>query len=142
MLIVLAIIGVMASIATLSIGAATRGASPEAEARRLASHVRLAMDEALVTDNDIVLVWDDTGYVFQARAAGTDQWAPYGVAALGTRHDLSAQLHIETDTQSRQLRIAPNGDGDVTTLKISGSEAGWHVVIDGYSAIASSGQAL
>ena len=65
-LVVLAIIGVMAGVGVLGLGAADRGARAEAEARRLADRLQLAADEVLVTGTPHALVWDAEGYRFLA----------------------------------------------------------------------------
>lgn len=133
-LVVLAIVGVLASMVTLSIGAATRGESAEAEARRLATHIRLAMDEALVTDMALTLAWDDTGYAFQVPGDGPDGFVPYAVPALGNRHDLPAALRLESDGTRQALRIQPDGDGQATVLTIRDGDQAWRISIDGFAA--------
>ena len=75
-LVVLAIVGIMAGVTVLGLGALDRGASGEAEAMRLASRMRLAADEALVTSVPLALVWEEHGYRFLAwdPAGGDGTW--------------------------------------------------------------------
>ena len=65
-LVVLAIVGVMAAVVTLGVGAADRGMGVETEANRLADRLRLAADDVMVTRRPLSLSFDGEGYVFTA----------------------------------------------------------------------------
>ncbi|RZM09800.1 MAG: type II secretion system protein GspH, partial [Sphingomonas sp.] len=77
MLVVLAIVGVMASVTLLAAGRGDRASSAESEARRLSVRLRLAADETMVTDRVLALAPDARGYSFVAwdatrRRTGSD----------------------------------------------------------------------
>ena len=64
MLVVLAIIGVAAGAVTLGIGSATRAPSVESEARRFATQLQAAADDAMLGDRMVALTVDGGSYAF------------------------------------------------------------------------------
>jgi len=117
----LAIVGVMAGIAVLSVGAADRGASTETEARRLAARIALAADLALIEGQATNLVWDDRGYSFD----------PSGV-----RHDLASGLSLAGPTPAGAMAIRDGFGPDLATFILEGGDSAWRVDFDGLNASA------
>lgn len=138
MMVVLAIVAVMAGVATLSLNAAT-GERAESEAQRLAGRLRLAVDEALVTGRTLIFRWDARGYRFFGWAEDRGRWEAYSVPLLGERHELSDSLHLAArGDAAAAVRIDPAGTGDPVTLVVAGrSGSGWQIVFDGFASSSS-----
>lgn len=122
----LAIVGVMAGITVLSVGAADRGAGAETEARRLAARIALAADRALIDGKAINLVWDERGYRFDE---------------AGVRHDLASGLMLAGPTPAGAIAIRDDSDSDPASFRLEGGGATWRVDFDGLNALATSEQA-
>ena len=143
-LVVLAVIGVAAG-ATM-IGMGNRSHSAEAEAVRLARHLMLGVDEALLAGLPLALQGDQRGYRFaqmpadQPQAGPTD-WPVAALPALGARHDLAASLELRlTDGTSPFAVILPvSGAAPAVILQIIGATPGWTVTFDGFTARAQAG---
>ncbi len=126
MLIVLAIIGVMASVTVIGIGAASRGTSAESEARGLAERVRVAQDDALITGQPIALVWDEKSYDFQTWDKTSRHWKAGAVGGVDKRHDLPSGIRLSGETRAPiVLRSTP------FSLGVEGGGAPWQVTTDG-----------
>ncbi len=93
-MVALAIIAVMSGVAVLGLNGATRGATAEAEARRLASRLRLAADEAMVTGSGLGLQWDARGYSFVRWDPAVRRWSLPKVDALDAPHKLPAVMSL------------------------------------------------
>ncbi len=126
MLIVLAIIGVIASVTVIGIGAASRGTSAEGEARGLAERVRVAQDDALITGRPIALIWDEAGYDFQTWDETARRWQAGAVKGADERHDLPSGIRLSGETRAPiVLRSTP------FSLGVEGGGAPWQVTTDG-----------
>jgi general secretion pathway protein H len=130
MLVVLVIIGIAAGAVTLGMGAATRGASAESEARRLAARIRLAADDVMVTDRALAFAADPKGYAF-LMWDGT-KWAG-GDAPMLARHDLPAGLTLTGGTPA-PVPIGVDGVGGTIDARIASTRDRWHVRYDGLTA--------
>jgi general secretion pathway protein H len=133
-LVVLAIVGVVSGVTVLGLGALDRGASGQAEAMRLASRLRLAADEALVTSVPLALVWEERGYRFLAWDAAGARWqgAPRD---LGRYHGLPAARRLVRDGGSGDpVLIAPDLPQPPTVFRISGGGGTWRIAFDGFGA--------
>ncbi|MGB3721203.1 MAG: GspH/FimT family pseudopilin [Pacificimonas sp.] len=128
-LVVLAILGALAGVAVLSVGAGDRGAIAERAANRLANHLTLAADESLITGAALRLSWDQDGYVFET--GGEGDWQPHGDDSLGLRQDLARGLTLTGD--ATRLVILPGGLGPPARFKIVGTRD-WLIMFDGLSA--------
>ena len=126
MLVVLAIIGVIAGATVFAIGAATRGPSVEAEARRLANELQLAADEAMVDDRRVAMIWDEKSYAFVRENAPT---AP-------ARHELPAGIRMNMGASRQPLPIGVDGSGIPATAGLRGASERWIVAYDGLTAMA------
>ena len=130
-LVVLAILGGLAGVAVIGVGAGDRGALAETAANRLANRLTLAADEALVTATPLRLDWDREGYGFEAYADG--QWQPHGEEFLGARQGLAGGLTLAGE--SDRLVILPGGIGAPARFTIGG-RGDWTIDFDGLTATA------
>jgi general secretion pathway protein H len=139
-LVVLAIVGIMAGVTTLGLGALDRGARSEAEALRLADRLQLAADEALVTGGPLALVWDDRGYRFLGWDAAGERWRASVQGDLGRRHELPAALRLaREDGGDGPVLIAPDLPQAPVVLAVAGGGVPGRVAFDGFAASAVAG---
>jgi general secretion pathway protein H len=131
-LVVLAIIGVMSSIAVIGLGGIGEGASAQAEARRLAASIQLAADEALVADRPLALQWDAEGYSFVRWNPQRQEWQPHD-AAFGERYELPDEISLASESDELPLRI---DEGSAGALTIRAGSQSWRVDFDGLNAAA------
>ena len=131
-LVVLAIVGVMAAVVTLGVGAADRGMGVETEANRLADRLRLAADDVLVTRRPLSLSFDGEGYVFtRGDAAATGV-----VDALAERHALPAGVRMVGLGVSSPVSIDPDGAAPIAAFGLAKGDRQWRVTFDGLNAVA------
>ena len=134
MLVVLAIIAVMGSVAVLGLGGVDRGASAQAEAQRLAASMQLAADEALVTDRAAALVLDSGGYAFLAWDPASRTWKDHERLDLSARRDLADGIEVTSDLTANPLPLA---DGGVAYhITVTSRSESWTVQFDGLNAVA------
>ena len=131
-LVVLAIVGVMAGVVTLGVGAADRGMGLETEANRLADRLRLAADDVLVTRRPLSLAFDGEGYVFVRGDAG----ATGVVDALAERHALPAGVRMVGLGVASPVSIDPDGAQPVAAFGLTKGDQQWRVTFDGLNATA------
>lgn len=120
MLVVLAIVGVMASAAVLGIGAATRAPSAESEARRLATTIQAAADTAMIDDGGAALDWDEGGYGLRG----------------GARHRLPAGMTLAVRGAGRPAILGIDGTGLLLVATIAARDDRWTIAYDGLRATA------
>ena len=132
-LVVLAIVGVMSSIAVLGLGGAGQGASAQAEARRLAASIQLASDEAMVTDRSLALNWDGKGYSFVEWNSQSKEWQPHKAADLGGRHELPDEMSLTGESPDGPM---PIGESAPAALTVTTGSQSWQVRFDGINAAA------
>lgn len=126
MLVVLAIIGVIAGATVLGVGAATRGPSVEAEAKRLANDLQLAADEAMVDDQRVAMIWDERSYAFvRGDARNTPE-----------RHRLAAGIRMNMGDARQPLPIGVDGSGIPAMAGLRSESERWMVAYDGLIASA------
>lgn len=133
MLVVLAIVGVMAGAVTLGIGAVTRAPSVETEARRLATRLQAAADDAMLGDRMIVFTAEKHGYGF-AVMDGEGEIEPRTDDALGF-HEVPAGMVVTLDARP-PVMLGVDGSGQRLTATIDGGSQRWMVLYDGITAIA------
>jgi general secretion pathway protein H len=132
-LVVLAIIGVMSSVAVIGLGGAGQGASAKAEARRLAASIQLAADEALVADRPLALQWDAEGYSFVRWEPRRREWQPHN-GQFGGRHDLPDEMSLASESDALPFRLDEGaGQGSLALTLTAGSQI-WRVEFDGLTA--------
>lgn len=133
MLIVLAIIGVAAGAVTLGIGAATRKPSVESEARRLASRLQAAADDAMLGDRLVAFTAQAHGYGF-ATVAPNGKLAARSDTALAP-HTLPAGITLTLDTRPPVV-LGVDGSGKPMAATIDNGSQRWLVRYDGLTATA------
>ncbi|WP_309629063.1 prepilin-type N-terminal cleavage/methylation domain-containing protein [Brevundimonas sp.] len=131
-LVVLAIVGVMAGVVTLGVGAADRGMGVETEANRLADRLRLAADDVLVTRRPLSLAFDGEGYGFVRGDAG----AAGVVDALAERHALPDGVRMVGLGVASPVSIDPDGAQPVAAFGLAKGDRRWRVTFDGLNAVA------
>lgn len=138
MLVVLAVVGVAAGATMLGLNAADRGARAGTEAVRLARHLTLAVDEALIAGVPLALVWDTAGYRFLRWNGAESGWQPDPVPLLSQRRLLRQPLVLGTadDLPGGSVLVTSGGNGAATLFRISGAGPAWQVAFDGFSATA------
>ncbi|MHA6720820.1 GspH/FimT family pseudopilin [Sphingomonas sp. RS6] len=133
MLIVLAIIGVAAGAVTLGIGAASRKPSVESEARRLASRLQAAADDAMLGDRLVAFTADAHGYGF-ATIGTNGKLAPRTDDALAP-HTLPGGITLTLDTRPPVV-LGVDGSGKPLSATIDNGSQRWLVRYDGLTASA------
>lgn len=94
-LVVLALIGTVASVVGLGLAPASRGLDAREEAELLAARMRRASEEVLLTGQAAALVWSGREYHFLALVDGA--WAPHPVPLLAETKTLSGAIHFQGD---------------------------------------------
>lgn len=93
LLVVIVIVGVMLTFASLSIGDGGQGARIENEARRLAALIGLAGEEAVLNGRELGLRFDEESYYFLRFEDG--EWRPVGDDPQLRRRVLAADLAVQ-----------------------------------------------
>jgi general secretion pathway protein H len=134
-LVVLSIIGIATGATVLSLNGANRASRSEAEARRLAQNLNLAMDEALADGAPLALVWDARGYKFLRWSPDASGWVPSKTPLLA-RHDLSAVLSLDQPGTegTPPVMLSPASGATPTDFAFEGTTPVWHVRFDGFTA--------
>lgn len=130
-LVVLAIVGVMAGVVTLGVGAADRGMGVETEANRLADRLKLAADDVLVTRRPLSLSFDGEGYVFTRGDAAANEV----VDALAERHAFPAGVRMVGLGVASPVVIDPDGAQPVAAFGLAEGDRRWKVTFDGLNAV-------
>jgi general secretion pathway protein H len=133
MLIVLVIIAVAAGAVTLGIGAASRKPSVESEARRLASRLQAAADDAMLGDRLIAFTAEKHGYGF-ATVGPNGAMVARDDDALGF-HTLPAGITVTLDARPPVV-LGVDGSGRPMAAVIEGGTQRWLVRYDGLNATA------
>ncbi|NLS26683.1 hypothetical protein S2M10_16680 [Sphingomonas sp. S2M10] len=133
MLIVLVIIGVAAGAVTLGIGAATRKPSVESEARRLASRLQAAADDAMLGDRLVAFTAEPHGYGFATISAGGGMAARTDGALAP--HTLPAGITLTLDSRPPVV-LGVDGSGRPMAATVDNGSQRWIVRYDGLTATA------
>lgn len=142
-LVVLAIIGVMAGVTMLGLGALDRGTRAEAEARRLADRLQLAIDESMVSNAVFAMVWDEHGYRFDQWDADAEAWRESNRRLLGPRHALAGALRLASVDGAAMLPVLISSDlaPELATVIVTGRATPWSVTSNGFAVAATPMQA-
>lgn len=101
LLVVIFIVGIIAAMATLSVGTATSSKGVEKEAERIGDLVRLASEEAVLRGREFGLTFYRREYVFSTYDAGKARWVPLDEGAAGplagTRLPPEAELEVRIE---------------------------------------------
>ncbi|RYY47417.1 MAG: type II secretion system protein GspH [Sphingomonadales bacterium] len=131
LLIVLVIIGVAAGAVTLGMGSITRAPSVETEARRLATRIQAAADDAMLGDRLIAFTAEEHGYGFATFAAdGT--LTPRTEDALGF-HRLPSGMVVTLNVRPPVV-LGVDGAGQPMSATVESGEQRWLVTFDGLTA--------
>ncbi len=135
-LVVLAVIGVAAGATMMSVTGSERGGRAETEALRLARHLSLAVDEALISGRDHALDWDESGYHFQTYDR-TSGWGAAQLSVLAQRHDLRAATRLRRlDDVVAPVDISAAAVSAETVMMLDAGSTSWVVLFDGFTAFA------
>lgn len=137
MMIVLAIIGIAAGAVMLGIGTATRHATAETEARRFATQLQAAADDAMLGDRLIALTVTGNGYGFSR--LGAKGWEPMPGDGFAY-HAMPAGMVMELD-QPPPFVLGIDGAGRPLNATVQLGSQLWVVHYDGLTAHAQAGQA-
>ena len=130
-LIVLVIIGVAAGAVTLGMGSITRAPSVETEARRLATRIQAAADDAMLGDRLIAFTAEEHGYGFATFAAdGT--LTPRTDDALGF-HRLPSGMVVTLSVRPPVV-LGVDGAGQPMSATVESGGQRWLVTFDGLTA--------
>ncbi|MGL5010122.1 MAG: prepilin-type N-terminal cleavage/methylation domain-containing protein [Paracoccaceae bacterium] len=124
MMIVLVVIGIATGAATLGLGALARDDAAEQEARRLATAIGLAVDDALISGTPRTVTWDAQGYRIGTAPA----------------HTLTSGITL-TATDRTDLILSPKATTPATRFTLQGPNTLWHIAFDGLSATVAPGPA-
>ncbi len=106
-LVVLVIIGIMASFAVLQFGGRGHKAATT-EAARLTALVRLARDEAILDNRDYGLGFSDTGYAFYSPNDKGDLWTPVENDRVLRSRSLPEPLRIQLTVEDQLVELKPS----------------------------------
>jgi len=134
MLVVLSIIGVAAGAVTLSVAPGDRSGRAELEAQRLATTLGEAVDEALISGQPQVLVWNERGYWLGVWSVTEARWLPTD----GTERAFAPPLAMtRRDGEApAPLVIEAAGASGLVEFSLTGRGAPWMVRFDGFAATA------
>ncbi len=150
-LVVLAIVGVMASVLGLSVSGGGRSADTlEREATLLSARLERAADSAALTGTPAGFTWDPEGYAFLSLQDGA--WGPHpdGILAAPHRLDRNVALSVAGVPRGRYLirsdMLPSLTDPDTNSpvplfVGFAASDTTWNVLFDGVSARAGKSEA-
>jgi general secretion pathway protein H len=131
MLIVLVIIAVMAGAVTLGIGSVTRAPSVETEARRLATRLQAAADDAMLGDRMMAFTVQKHGYGF-ATIGADGQLIARTDDALGF-HRLPGGMVVTLSVRPPVI-LGVDGAGRPLSAVVESGSQRWLVTYDGMTA--------
>lgn len=134
MLVVLAIVGVMSSLAVIGLGSGGKEQNVQSEAQRLALSLQAASDEALTSDTPIIFRWDSRGY--ELTPAPLDSRSRREVTSSPvSRHQFSQNVTLSVAGAESPVVL---GDPATPLLDIVLASEGvrWRVEYDGLNAVA------
>ncbi|RYY47358.1 MAG: type II secretion system protein GspH [Sphingomonadales bacterium] len=131
MLVVLAIVAVMAGAVSLGIGSVTRAPSVETEARRLATRLQAAADDAMLGDRLIAFTTEPHGYGFASYGAD-GQLIARTDDALGF-HRLPSGMLVTLDVKPPVV-LGIDGAGRPMSAVLESGAQRWLVTFDGLTA--------
>jgi len=132
MMIVLVIIGIASAGVALSVGSLTRAPSVESEARRLATHLQAAADDAMLGDRTIAFTVEPHGYGF-ATVTGKELVARTDPAMAF--HTLPAGMVVTLDVKPPVV-LGVDGSGQPMSAVVESGRQKWIVTYDGMTATA------
>lgn len=143
-LVVLVIVGVMASVLGLSVSGGSRSAGVlEREATVLSVRLERAAADAVLTGQPAGFTWDDAGYTFVSLQDGV--WKPHSDPVLGQAHETPQRTEMTVFGQRRGQylirsdllpSLTDQDTNSVVPLQVAlmDGDATWYVLFDGVSA--------
>ncbi|MGB3794918.1 MAG: prepilin-type N-terminal cleavage/methylation domain-containing protein [Alteraurantiacibacter sp.] len=131
MLVVLAIIGITASIAVLSLGS-NRGIDMRAAAMRMQAQIQLAADETMISDRQMAIQMGAHGYSFVERPNPASDWQPSQVPQLSEEFVLPTGMDLHVSQAI--IPIGASGAGRPFTIRLEGETGRWIIAFDGMTA--------
>jgi general secretion pathway protein H len=131
MLVVLAIVAVMAGAVSLGIGSVTRAPSVETEARRLATRLQAAADDAMLGDRMMAFTVEKHGYGF-ATVGAKGRMVARTDEALGF-HRLPGGMVVTLSVRPPVI-LGVDGSGRPLSAVIESGSQRWQVTYDGLTA--------
>ena len=133
MLVVLAIIGITASVALLAIGAGS-GLQGQAEAKRLQSQLQLAADRTMLSAEPIAFAASTNSYGFVEWVAGRGEWQPSRLGSLGEIHQLPDGMALQSSDPRSPLPLGADASGQGFALVLTAKQRRWTISFDGMTA--------
>lgn len=127
-IVVLAVVGVVAAMISLSVR--TDGDKAQVEANRLAETLRLAADQVLIEGRPVTLAMDPRGYGFEGTGEAADDWS--------ARHEIQAGVVFWAP--EARLAIDPDGADAAMVMTMRDRERRWSVAFDGLTAVVTPGE--
>jgi general secretion pathway protein H len=133
MLVVLAIIGVIASVSVLALGTTGSGQG-QAEARQLEARLQLAADQSMIEDSYLALRVEPTGYSFVEWDDARGAWEVPKGGPLAMPRALPAGMTLQASEPGTQLPLGAASAGRGFTLTLAQVGRTWAVDFDGATA--------
>lgn len=130
MLIVLVVIGIAAGAVSLGIGSATRSPTAETEARRFATQLQAAADDAMLGDRMVALTVTPNGYGFSVW--GGTGWVPKPGEAFAY-HRMPSGMVMTLDKVPPVI-LGVDGAGEPMNATVRFGSQLWQVRYDGMTA--------
>lgn len=131
MLVVLAIVAVAAGAVAVGVGSVTRAPSVETEARRLATRLQVAADDAMLGDRVLAFTAEEDGYGF-ATVNGDGSLTPITDDALAM-HRIASGIEIALSA-SPPIILGVNGESMPLSATVTSGGQNWVVAFDGLTA--------
>ena len=111
-LVVLVIIGIMAAIATVSLGLLGEDREIERESERLTDAIALLQEQAELEGRDYGIWLETSRYEFQRYDAFEQRWKPVEGDTALEPHELSPELSLELVLEGRPILLKPEANPD------------------------------
>lgn len=133
-LVVLVLIGVMASAIGLSVGASGRSDALNNQAVLLVARLDRAADDALLTGRSVRFQWDEDGYRFQQLVNG--DWQAHPLPVLGDDHKMGTSVRLAAASGASgawtiRPDLLPASDSGPLVIRMTERSAERTVLFDG-----------
>lgn len=133
MIVVLAIIGISASAAVLSLGAGQNG-NDQAEARRLMHRIQLGADTAMISGRALALSIAPHSYSFVERGDGASGWKATTLPGLAETLVLPGNTTLSTDAGVMVLPLNGDDGAQGFAINLANGPNHWTINFDGAKA--------
>jgi general secretion pathway protein H len=121
-MVVIVVIGVMITVATISVGVLGRDREVEDEARRFAALLAQAKEEAELQGRDMGVFVDTTGYEFLLYEGRQQTWRPISDDAFFAERRLPEDLLVRLWMEGREVVLKPHEERTPDTDFVEGRE--------------------